>query len=349
MTRKSFVLIAIAILIAIVILVRFAALENREFFNVDEFAFYKGANNAFLLKNLFTNLPTILRNGELFPFYLFGIAKGIFIADSFLPMYCFLSMASAAIAGIRPETAFYMNAIFGILTLVVFFLLCRRFFSVRTALIAVFMMSFSPTHIFYSRFGFSVSIALFFIITSIYFYLRSRETADGVIRNRILSGLFAALAGTTHAAYLLFFPIYGILELYKFCASKNRLRSFFHSIYLFTPFVFLAILLELPYFMVHTYFAVKGKIPFFKDYYSSMVSLNNMGSFVSNFFHCHSVNAGWYQAQPKSPEDIFYFFKYLIASEGVGFIFLIFVSVGFLIYRFLKSRSDKLLIVISEI
>ena len=60
------------------------------------------------------------------------------------------------------------SMLFGILTIPVIFLLVRKLFNVQTALIATFLLSLSPWHIFHSQDGRMYSVFFFFVTLSIY-------------------------------------------------------------------------------------------------------------------------------------------------------------------------------------
>jgi len=342
--RNLFLWFIICVVVSLAIWARFIALHNREFFNFDETAFYYGANRAPLLKELVIRFNTVVLERSFFSDYMMGLWRGIFPEGIYLPVFNAISLLAAFFLGIKPETAFYMNAFFGILTLFVFFRLCARLYSVRTAYFAAFLMAFSPTHIFYSRSGLAISIPLFFIVVSFYFYVKSREGVSRSVVAILCSGLFLALAASSHPSFFVFFPIYFILEMFNVIAAPQKGRACFHAVLLFLPVLAVCILLELPYFLVHTYYAMKGEIPFFRNYYTSMVRLNNMGSMVVNFKGFHNTCSNHYYVQPKSPFDRVYFFIYLAAAEGIGFVFVVLSGFVFLLFRFIRGFNYKFLI-----
>ncbi|MCQ9207392.1 MAG: hypothetical protein NG740_05915 [Omnitrophica bacterium] len=158
MYKKYILLVAVSLIIFLAIFVRFTGLSGKEFFQTDKFYFYESTRNVSLVKSFFAESPAVMTTGDLVPTYILGFWRIIFSRDTFLPLYYVVSLFSALISGVRPETAFYRNALFCILTLFPFFLLCKELFSIRAAAIAILLLAFSPAHVYYSRFGYSISM-----------------------------------------------------------------------------------------------------------------------------------------------------------------------------------------------
>lgn len=339
-------IILIFVLASLAIFVRFTAIEDREFFNGDEYSFYMGANQAPLVREFLSELPGVLFRRELLTKYFMSLIKAVFPGNFLFPVYVIASVFGGLLFGVRPEAAFYMSAIFGLLTLTVFYMLVKQLFSRRVAVFAVFLMAFSGTHVFYSRSALWVSLASFLSITSAYFFVLSIKSADHSRRNRAFCGFFLALAGSTHPLYFLLGAVYLLVELYGFFTVTDKRKWLIDNIFILWPFILVMAAWEIPYFLVHCYFAYNGRIPFMKDYYSTMILINNINTYSMSFMQCLSTNAGNYaNEQMKSPYDSIYFLKYLNLSEGLGFTWIAFIGIFFVLYRFIKERRGELLLV----
>lgn len=344
--KKYLTLLLILLLVIPAVSVRFVGHEKRDFFTYDEFCFYAASDAVPIIKELLADFPAIIKKGTLYSGYIAKIADYTVAAGTLFPTYLFLAMISSSMFGIRPEAAFYMNAAFGVLTLPVFFLLCKKLFSTRAALFSTFIMAFSPTHIFYSRSGLACAMALFFLVCAFYFYVKSGEGAANK-RNRIATGIFLGLSATSHPVYLFFPIVFFILEVYKLAFEKDKLRWLVLNFYSFMSFFFVIALWEAPHFAAYLDFAIKGKTSFFKNYFLSSVPLNNMNSYLHSFLYGLGAARDIYTRQAKSPLDRYYFFEYLRLAEGIAFIYVMAVSLGFLVYRFIRTRDHKPLLIIS--
>jgi 4-amino-4-deoxy-L-arabinose transferase-like glycosyltransferase len=118
------------------------------------------------------NAYSILQTGEdeygkAFPlsFKAFGEYK--------LPGYVYLTIPSISYFGTTPLGVRFPSAIFGFLTVVVFYFFVKKLTNkTRIAVLATFLLALNPWHIHFSRAAFEVTPALFFIVVGSYLFLQ---------------------------------------------------------------------------------------------------------------------------------------------------------------------------------
>lgn len=99
-----------------------------------------------------------------------------------------------------------VEALAGSLTLLLFYLLARRLFNDKIALVALFLMAVSKYHMIYSRFGIRVNLLLLFEVGVLYFLIRGLK-ADEPRRSwpwLLIGGLLAGLGFYTYIPYRVF-------------------------------------------------------------------------------------------------------------------------------------------------
>lgn len=125
----------------------------------------------------------------------------------------------------------WVSAAFGLLSIPLLFLLARRLYGTRVALIACFLLALSACHVWYSRTGFAESDTAFFVLLTVYLYVLSAETRK--LSLFCLAGLSAGLGFLVHHRFLLFLIALWILEVFRYVQARGKenrsgaVRAFF--------------------------------------------------------------------------------------------------------------------------
>lgn len=128
--------------------------------------------------------------------------------------YFYMALPFVGILGLNPLAVRLPGAMFGIFTVLLIYLLTKRITkSNKTALLAALFLAVSPWHLHFSRGGWEVNVATFFITTGVYFFLK------GVRENKYLPlGILSFVVSlyTYHAARVIV-PLIGfsLLLIYR--------------------------------------------------------------------------------------------------------------------------------------
>ena len=114
-------------------------------------------------------------------------------------------------------------AFFGVLTLVFVFLLSRRLFNDRVALIATFLLAVSKWHIMHSRYAVRVGLIVFFEVIVLYFLARGIQSSKRTSLWIVAAGFFGGLGLYTYIAYRIF-PLIAIAFLLD-SSSRRKLKE----------------------------------------------------------------------------------------------------------------------------
>lgn len=126
------------------------------------------------------------------------------ISDWRTPLLLYATVPFVAVFGLTEWAVRLPPAIFGILTLPLFFLLVRKIFKKdNLALLSTFLLSISIWHLQYSRAAFEVSQMLLLLIAGIYFFLIGLERWKFLI----LSAVFLILTPYSYNTAKFFLPI----------------------------------------------------------------------------------------------------------------------------------------------
>lgn len=126
------------------------------------------------------------------------------LAEWRTPLYLYSTVPTVGIFGISAWGVRLPAAIFGILSVYVFYLLIKEIFkNDNLALISAFLLALSPWHIQYSRAGFEVTqLILFILLGLLYFFKALKKEGE----NFWLSTLFFALTPWVYSTAKLFTP-----------------------------------------------------------------------------------------------------------------------------------------------
>ncbi|MCX6705714.1 MAG: glycosyltransferase family 39 protein [Candidatus Woesebacteria bacterium] len=108
------------------------------------------------------------------------------LAEWRTPLYLYSAVPTVAIFGISPLGVRLPAAIFGILSIYVFYLLVKQITNYQSlATIASAVLTFSPWHIQYSRAGFEVTLMLLLLLLGLYFFFKSFHNSKFIIHSSI--------------------------------------------------------------------------------------------------------------------------------------------------------------------
>lgn len=142
-----------------------------------------------------------------------------------LPVYFYLLIPSVAAFGLTEFAVRFPSAIFGLLTVAVFYLLVKLLTqNQKLAILSALMLSMSSWHIQFSRAGFESVPALFLLICAVLIFYKAIEKSS--CRLFFASVLLLALTMYTYHAYRVFSPLFlgGLLFLnWKDISNKAKL------------------------------------------------------------------------------------------------------------------------------
>ncbi|MBT3395002.1 hypothetical protein HOA59_02260 [archaeon] len=136
--------------------------------------------------------------------------------------------------------------IFFALSMFVFFLLIRRLFDLKVAVLATAFLSFIPTFLYRTMAGFSdkESLAVFFMFLAFYFFVVSWQTKkiSFVILFSSLAGLSTGLMGLTWGGYVFIMAIFGLFGLIEWFFGKVKKKDILsYSVWLFVSLFILSL------------------------------------------------------------------------------------------------------------
>jgi 4-amino-4-deoxy-L-arabinose transferase-like glycosyltransferase len=124
--------------------------------------------------------------------------------------------------GISEFSSRFLSLIFGVLSVMIIYLLAKRLFSERAAVISALFMCFSPIMIYYSQEARSYSLFVLLTLLSFYFFVSYLEKKDHA--NLIAYVFFSLLLIYTHLFTFLVLLIQNMHILYLFYQNKFKSR-----------------------------------------------------------------------------------------------------------------------------
>lgn len=211
MTAKSVERYLLALIIALAICLRFVNLGSvPNGFSDDEAAF--GYNAYSILKTGTDEWGKFL---PLTTFRSFGDYK--------LPVYFYLTSASVAVFGLTEFATRFPTAIFGVFSVIATYLVVKKIFDEKTALLAAFLLTISPFHIFVSRHALESAVPIFFNLMAVLFFIKSFDNKKMII---VSTALFAFNLYIYRSVWI-FVPVYLIALLVLFNKEiKKNLKNF---------------------------------------------------------------------------------------------------------------------------
>lgn len=159
-----------------------------------------------------------------------------------LPGYIYLTVPSILYFGNTPLAVRLPSAIFGFLTVVVFYFFMKRLTNREDlSVIGTFLLAINPWHIHFSRAAFEVTPALFFIVIGSYLFLESIKNKKHLLLG--LSAIFFVLSIYTYNICRVFSPLLFVIMLYHFrneinLRKTNWILSLIPAVFITFPFLF---------------------------------------------------------------------------------------------------------------
>lgn len=125
----------------------------------------------------------------------------------------FFKIFGVSVVSLRLSMAF-----FGILTIPLFYFFIRKLFGSTVSVIFTLLFSFSLFHLHYSRIGFMLISAPFFVIGTLYFF--SRFLTDKRYLSLVLTGIFCGLGMYSYNSYILFPPLLFLAFMYLWAVKR---------------------------------------------------------------------------------------------------------------------------------
>lgn len=152
-----------------------------------------------------------IMNGELVPAYS-PSALGQPSGPAYLTAL-FFKLFGVSVVSLRLSMAF-----FGVITIPLFYFFLKRLFGSTVSAIITLLFSFSMIHIHYSRIGFMLISAPFFVIGTLYFF--SRFLTSKSYKSLILTGIFCGLGMYSYNSYILFPPLMFLAFMYLWAVQR---------------------------------------------------------------------------------------------------------------------------------
>jgi len=130
--------------------------------------------------------------------------------------YTFLGAATMFVVGDRPAALLALNAVCGMLTVVVLYAIGALLFNRPTALCAALFLAVSPYHVFYSRSAMTEATAGFFVALGLLAWVYGIKRGWSAFRTYGLSGLVLGYAVTCHLRSLYVVGVLVLTELFMF-------------------------------------------------------------------------------------------------------------------------------------
>lgn len=158
------------------------------------------------------------------------------------PLYMWLVSGFINIFGFNSWSAKLPSAIFGFLTVLLVYLIGKKFFNKTTAFISSLALVTTIHFLYYSRASMLDVTATFFITLALYLYWQAKESEK--TKFWIFSGISTGLAVMTKGFVgLLPFLVIGLYEIYLFIFYKQKFNKklIFNLIFMFTSFLVIAL------------------------------------------------------------------------------------------------------------
>jgi 4-amino-4-deoxy-L-arabinose transferase-like glycosyltransferase len=287
--------VILLLILAIAAALRFWGLERRGLYFPDETRYYRYARDGCAVLAKEGLIPAIVFAGNTFT------AK---------PGHTLLGMLWMSVFGIMPVSALSMNAVFGILSVLLLWMIGKMFYSNSAGLIAAAVLSVSAASIYYSR-SFMCHIDQGFFVTLVFLlYGLSISLRRPSFALRVAAGLFLGFAFTIHSTTAVFFILYAV---YEIClVFLDRVRRLRRKVFDFALF-----------------FASASAAPLM--FFISNVKYANHLLWLIN-------EAGNVVAQRAAAPVPFILSRALPVYEGTAFSVLALVASMYLLYRFVKQR-----------
>jgi len=239
--------------------------------------------------------------------------------------FTYSGFLTSIIFGVSHNTVLYTNALVGSLSVIMVYACLRRSMNCLLASIFTLGLAFSPYHIAFSRGGFSVVFASFYLIISFYLYISSFE--DSRYSRLFISAIFAGLSFSCH--YTIGALLLAYLAIEAFYAYTNK--SLKRTLIFLSGFISPLLLLE----------AISQFIKYFINIKVSDLPSLYRAEFVT-YFGRAIQQFQEAQAGPAIKGLNFYYIKNLIMYEGVAVLLLLLVALIVLLLFKKRGYGRKL-------
>lgn len=197
---KSKTFIALLIIVAIAALLRLLFLGT-----IPNGFFCDEASNGYDSYSILKTLRD--QHGNFLPLF----ARAL---DDYRPsLYIYLTAPFIQIFGLNEFAVRLPAAIFGVLTIIVFYALVKELFDKRVALITALLLAMNPWHIHFSRIAFEATLIPFFTCLSVWLFLKSLKHPNYLPLTAIVWGLSLHTYQASRVFFSLFFL--GIILIYR--------------------------------------------------------------------------------------------------------------------------------------
>ncbi len=208
-------------LFALLIIILFAGFLR--FYRLEDYMTFLGdeGRDALVIKDL-------LVNGHL-PF----IGPPTSVGNIYLgPMYYYMMSVPMAIFWLNPIAAAGMNAMIGILTVMLIYYVGKRWFGEIAGLISALLYSVSPVTTYYSRSSWNPNPTPFFTLLAIFAMYEAHKSKN--LNWLVLTGIFTGLAMQMHYLAIILIPIFSVLVLIEICRKfiwREQIKNIFTGIH----------------------------------------------------------------------------------------------------------------------
>ncbi|MBI2066361.1 glycosyltransferase family 39 protein [Candidatus Woesebacteria bacterium] len=129
--------------------------------------------------------------------------------DYKLPVYIYLTAVSELIFGLSAFSVRLPSILAGIITVIVSYLLVKKLFNEKAALLSSFLVAIEPWSLFLSRGAFEANLALSFIVSGIYLFILGLEK----YKYLPISALLLGLSVWTYNSARIFVPLFLVVLL----------------------------------------------------------------------------------------------------------------------------------------
>lgn len=142
---------------------------------------------------------------------------GILNAQNQCPLWFYLTDLAYKLFGVNSFSARFLSFFFGILTIPILFLITRKFFNEKVALISSFLLAISAFHIRYALIEMDEAM-IFFILFAFYYFIEGLEKKQRFV---LPVFIFLAVAMLIKPITLMFIPAFAIYFFYFLFKEKD--------------------------------------------------------------------------------------------------------------------------------
>lgn len=128
-------------------------------------------------------------------------------------LYFYIVLPFVKLLGLNEWAVRIPGASFGVLSVFMIYLLVKKLFdNEKFALISALFLAISPWHLQFSRGGWEVNTATFFVLTGLFFFFKSLNESESrqKILNLVMSSIFLVAAFYTYHAVRVIIPLLGL-------------------------------------------------------------------------------------------------------------------------------------------